>query len=169
MSASYKTLTTDRQWKATTGLSKKKFRELTKSFKSTFISVFGIELYERQSNSSVEAHLKSYQDYLFFILFSLKSGLTYDALGFVFGMSGSNAMKIQREGIQLLSMALTSLEVMPKRVFEDVKTFEASIPQDDIIKIDGTEQPIQRPGNQADQKNQYSGKKKTYGKINNDK
>ena len=167
MSASYKTLTTDRQWKATTGLSKKKFRELTKSFKKTFVSVFGMELSERQSHSSVEAHLKSYQDYLFFILFSLKSGLTYDALGFVFGMSGSNAMKIQREGIQLLSMALTNLEVMPIRVFEDVKAFESNIPEDDIIKIDGTEQPIQRPGNQQDQKSRYSGKKNTYGKIDN--
>ena len=74
MSASYKTLTTDRQWKATTGLSKKKFRELKKHFGSSFKQMFGQELWDRQSNSTSEAHLKSYGDYLFFVLFSLKSG-----------------------------------------------------------------------------------------------
>lgn len=169
MPVSYKTLSSERQWKATTGLSKQKFRVLTKSFKKTFISVYGMELSERQSNSSTEAHLKSYQAFLFFTLFSLKSGLTYDALGFVFGMSAGNALKVQREGIQLLGMALHGLKVMPKRVFEDVETFKASIPEEDIIKIDGTEQPVQRPVNQQDQKDSFSGKKKTHRQINRDK
>ena len=169
MSASYKTLTTDRQWKATTGLSKKKFRELKKHFGVSFKELFDQELWERQSNSTTETHLKSYGDYLFFILFSLKSGLTYDALGFVFGMSGGNAVKVQREGVRILNLALMRLSVMPKRVFEDVKAFESTIAKDEAIKIDGTEQPVQRPGNQQDQKDQYSGKKKTHCQVDRDK
>ena len=168
MSANYKTLTTDRQWKATTGLSKSKFRELKKHFGASFKELYGQELWERQSNSTNEAHLKSYGDYLFFVLFSLKSGLTYDALGFVFGMSGGNAVKVQREGVRVLNLALTRLNVMPKRIFEDAKAFESLVAKDEVIKIDGTEQPVQRPGNQQDQKDQYSGKKKTHRKINRD-
>ena len=169
MSSSYKTLNSDRQWKATTGLSKSKFRELKKQFGKSFKELFGQELWERQSNSTNEAHLKSYGDFLFFVLFSLKSGLTYDALGFVFDMSGGNAMKIQREGVRVLNLALSRLNVMPKRIFEDVKAFESSIAKEEVIKIDGTEQPVQRPGNQQDQKDRYSGKKKTHRQIDRDK
>jgi len=202
MSASYKTLNSDRQWKATTGLSKAKFRELKNQFGKSFKELFGQELWERQSNSTNEAHLKSYGDFLFFVLFSLKSGLTYDALGFVFDMSGANAMKIQREGVRVmnypeaepsgyrnplssalknvfrgrasanslrLNLALSRLNVIPKRIFEDVKAFESSIANDGVLKIDGTEQSVQRPGNQQDQKDRYSGKKKTHRQVDRDK
>lgn len=169
MSVSYKNLTTDRQWKSSTGLSKKKFRELSKVFKSSFIEIFGKELRDRQVESSKEAHLKNYEEYLFFVLFSLKSGLTYDNLGFVFGMSGGNAKKIQTEGVQILQMALNKLKVMPQRVFNDVKEFKSHLEDEELLKIDGTEQSAQRPVNEEDQKVRYSGKKKTYGKDDSDK
>ena len=72
MAASYKELKTSRQWSATTGLSKSQFEELVPLFRKAYISIYGMELQIRQEESSQESHLKTYEDFLFFILFSLK-------------------------------------------------------------------------------------------------
>lgn len=164
MAVSYKNLRTKREWRSTTGMTKDKFLLLVKDFSKAYEEIFGKDLKSRQANSSVESHLKSYEEFLFFLLFSLKSGLTYDNLGFVFGMSGSNANKIQTLGIRILKSALVKSGSMPKRVFEDLKDFQSTIDKSETIKIDGTEQPIQRPKDQGEQKEAYSGKKKTHGK-----
>lgn len=159
MSVSYKTLNSPRQWSATTGLTKEKFKKLVNSFQISYIKIFGMELWERQNNSSTESHLKTYEDYVFFILFSLKSGLTYDALGFIFGMSGGNAKKVQHLGILILRESLKDLKMLPKRVFSNLEEFELAFSEEHLLIIDGTEQAIQRPVNQEDQQDMYSGKK----------
>lgn len=169
MAVSYKTLRSKREWASTTGLTEEKFFKLVEHFSHAYEDLYGEDLNTRQSNSSTESHLKSYEEYLFFILFGLKSGLTNDALGFVFGMSGSNANKIQNLGIRILKMALIRCGSMPKRMFKNLEDFENTINKEETIKIDGTEQPVQRPVNQSEQKELYSGKKKTYRKNNRDK
>ena len=162
MSVSYKDIKNGRQWSASIGMTKEKFFELSKHFATAYRSIFGKELWERQAESSKEAHLTSYEDYLFFILFSLKSGLTYDALGFVFGMTGSCAKKNQTLGIKILKAALHQIGAMPKRIFKSIEEFENELSAEDTIIIDGTEQRVQRPGNQEDQRDFYSGKKKSH-------
>lgn len=48
----------------------------------------------------------------------------------------------------------------PARSFDTVVEFEDYFRKYDTLIIDATEQPIQRPGDEHEQKNNYSGKKK---------
>ena len=159
MSANYQKLRNNRQWKATTGLSQKQFEMLAQAFASAYEEIFGKTLPERQKDSPGEAHLRTAEDLLFFLLFSLKTGLTDGALGFLFGMDGSNAHRNKQLSLRILRAALTQLGVMPKREFKDVKEFEAYLKAHEELIVDGTEQRIQRPANQQEQKENYSGKK----------
>ena len=94
--------------------------------------------------------------------------MTYDALGFVFGMSGGTAKKKQELGLKLLKVALESINVMPKRFVESVAEFEELMADQDTLIIDGTEQEIQRPKDRNEQKDSYSGKKKTHREVDPD-
>ena len=134
--------------------------ELVSHFGNTYEDLFGKSIKERQGNSSKEAHLQTYEDLLFFILFSLKSGLTYDALGLVFSMTGSSAKNIQTLGLKILKMTLINISMMPIREIKSLEEFKKLFPPDEPIIFDGTEQRVQRPVNQEVRKDTYSGKKK---------
>jgi len=159
MSAQYQSLKNNRQWRATTGISQKQFEILSPLFAASYERLFGKSLQSRQNDSVTDARLKTPEDLLFFLLFSLKNGLTCDSLGFVFGMDGSNAKRNQETALRVLRAALQPLGVMPKREFKDVKEFEECFKAHKALIIDGTEQRIQRPENQQVQKLCYSGKK----------
>lgn len=159
MIGNFKTLKNTRQWKATTGLSQKQFELLAQSFAQSYIEIFGRPLQERQKDRPGQAHLRTPEDLLFFLLFSLKTGLTDDTLGFIFGMDHSNANRNKQLSLRILRATLIKLGVMPEREFKDVKEFEAYFKAHEELILDGTEQRIQRPGNQEDQKDCYSGKK----------
>ena len=116
----------------------------------------------RQSNSSQEATFRSYEDLLFFLLFSLKSGLTYDALGAVFNCDGSTAKVNQTLALPVLQAALSQMGVMPRREFSTVADFEAYFAKHDTLILDGTEQQIQRSKDNKLQQAHFSGKKKSY-------
>lgn len=161
MATSYKDIKSDRQWRATSGLSEKKFYQLVSHFASTYKNIFGQEMHERQKNSSTKAHFQTYGDLLFFTLFSIKCGLTYDALGLVFGMRGSNAKAIQTFGLRILKTTLMNMGMAPAREFKNIKEFKKLIPDDGPIIIDGTEHRTQRPVNKEVRDKNYSGKKKT--------
>lgn len=158
---SHKKLKSERQWRASIGLKATQFYNLSKEIGHSYERVFGQTLPERQGNSSQESIFKSYEEVLFFVLFSLKSGLTYDVLGAVFEMDGSSAKRIQESYLPILKGALSHLQVMPKREFADVKEFQAFFEQDEELIFDGTEHRIQRPSGHDRQKPFYSGKKKT--------
>ena len=160
MPVSYKDIKTDRQWSASIGMKEKKFHELAKHFRSTYKNIFGLEMEDRQKNSSNEAHFKTYEDLLFFILFSLKSGLTYDALGLVFGMTGGNAKNLQTYGLSIIKATLRNMSLAPAREFKNLKQFKELIPDDEPIIFDGEEQRIQRSVFEEIREKDYSGKKK---------
>ncbi len=107
----------------------------------------------------MESILNSYEELLFFTLFSLKSGLTYDLLGLVTGMDGTNAMRNQKVGISILKEALLLGGYAPKREFKNVEDFKEFFKDTDSIILDGTEQRIQRPKDTEKQKDSFSGKK----------
>ena len=160
MAISYKDIINDRQWSASIGMKKDKFFELVFHFGNAYKGLFGKDIKERQGGSLKEAHLKTYEDLLFFILFSLKCGLTYDALGLVFGMTGSCAKNIQTLGLKILKITLINMSMMPIREIKSLKEFRKLFPPDGPIIFDGTEQRAQRPVNQEVRKDTYSGKKK---------
>ena len=49
---------------------------------------------------------------------------------------------------------------MPKRSFSNEDELKAFLKSETTLLIDATEQRVQRPGNEEDQKSDYSGKKK---------
>ncbi len=160
MAISYKNIKSSRQWSATAGMKEEKFFELVPHFAAAYKDLFGQEIHERQKNSTMEALLKTYEDLLFFILFSIKCGLTYDALGLVFGMRGSNAKANQSIGLAILKITLRNISMAPAREFENLDEFKRSVPSDEPILVDGTEHRTQRPANKDVREERYSGKKK---------
>ena len=84
-------LSTDREWGAATGCTKPQFEKLLALFTVSYLEVHGKSVAERHAEIEVTPCLSSEEELLFFTLFSLKVGLTYDVLDFVSGMDGSNA------------------------------------------------------------------------------
>jgi len=160
MAVSYKDIRTERQWKAATGLSKEQFFNLVPLFKETFEDLFDESIEERQKNSTSQRAFKTYADLLFFGLYSFKSGLTYDLLGLTFGLSNSNAYENQSVAIRVLQVTLEKAGVMPRRAFSNEDELKEFLKNQTTLLIDATEQRVQRPDNEADQKSDYSGKKK---------
>lgn len=159
MNIHYQKLNTNRQWKAATGVSQEQFEILAPLFSDAFIRLFGKSMQDRQNDGTTEACLKTPADLLFFLLFYMKNGLTLDVLGFVFGMNGSNSKRNLDIAIRVLRAALLPLDVLPKREFSDAAEFEEYFREHKTLILDGTEQRVQRPDNQAERKACYSGKK----------
>ena len=153
-------LTTERQWRAAVGLDKSRFEKLLEGFKKSYKEHYSETLSERLVENGVGYCINNEEELLLYTLFSLKSGLTYDLLGFVTGMDASNAQRNQKTGVEILKKTLESKGLMPKRNFMNVKDFEAYFSASDELIIDATEQVIQRPSDKEEQKQYYSGKKK---------
>jgi len=159
MAINYQQIRDDRQWRSATGLNKSQFNKLVEEFKLTYEDLLGENIAERINNSSSTSSFKTYEDLLFFILYSIKSGLTYDLLGLSFDIDRSNAFRIQSFGLRILERTLHRLDFMPKRFFEDLDDFKDMMSEHEQIILDACEQKRQRPQNQDDQKDDYSGKK----------
>ena len=151
---------TDRMWRATTGLSEQNFLRLVVLFERAYTSHYGRSQAERVADSLEDVRLDTGKSLLMFTLVSLKLGTTYDALGYLFDLSHSNAKRNQARGIEILSRALADAAVLPMREFESVEAFHAHFVEHQTILLDATEQRIQRPGDKEVQKEFYSGKKK---------
>lgn len=160
MSLSYQQIRDERQWRAATGLSQAQFHKLASSFKQTYEDYLGEDISAGEKGTPNERKFRTYEDFLFFILYSIKSGQTYDLLGLSFEMDRATAFRHQTVGMRILELTLANLDYLPKRFFEDVDEFQTYMASEDKLLIDASEQKRQRPGNQDDQKKAYSGKKK---------
>jgi hypothetical protein len=152
-------LNTTRQWGAVTGLTQTQFRQLLVLFTQSYFVLFGKTVTQRQAELDVTPSLASEEELLLFTLFSVKAGLTYDALGFVSGMNASNAHRNQRLGLQVLEHALSAAQCLPKREFKDAAELAVYLQDEPEIIFDGLEQRIQRPDDDEAQRDFYSGKK----------
>jgi hypothetical protein len=85
---------------------------------------------------------------LFFVLFQLKNGLTYDVLGCIYGMDASTAQRNFVSHLRILQHALRQLHLLPKRGFEKVEELEQYLRSEKQILIDATAA--------ADRRNTYS-------------
>jgi hypothetical protein len=152
-------LTTERQWRAAIGYDQARFEKLLALFTASYLELYGQSVAQRQAEIQVTPSLQSEEELLFFTLFSLKAGLTYDVLGFVSGMDASNAKRNQALGVRVLEHALRTATCLPQRTFKDAAEFAAYLQQEATLIFDGTEQRTQRPNDDAAQKDNYSGKK----------
>lgn len=153
-------LRTERQWRAATGYDQARFEKLSVLFIASYLKLHGRSVAARQAELEVNPSLTSEEELLYFTLFSLKSGLTYDLLGLVCGMDAANAKRNQTLGLAVLKHALAEANCLPKRGFKDAAEFADYFKQEDVIIVDGTEQRTQRPSDEEAQKANYSGKKK---------
>lgn len=149
----------DREWRATTGMDERRFQILLPLFEEAYVSVHGRRIEYRVADSPETLRFITCKSLLFFTLFSLKSGLTYDLLGFVFKLDVSNAKRNQMLGLEVLKRALGDAELLPKREFASPEEFGAYFSGHKSIILDGTEQRMQRPGDNESQSEFYSGKK----------
>jgi hypothetical protein len=156
-------LKTERQWRAATGLDEQRFQKLVRLFKASYRKKYGDSVVARQAGIEVTPSLPSEEELLYFTLFSLKSGLTYDLLGLVCGMDGSNAKRNQELGLTVLKETLAAVGCAPKRAFQEAAEFAAYLHKEKTLLLDGSEQRIQRPGDDEEQKACYSGKKMSHG------
>ena len=103
----YLEIKTDRQFKDTTGFSKKGFSRLLLDYERTFLEEKG-QSYERhiEENSMIVPKLKTLGDALFFVLFQKKNDLIWGSLGYVFGMAASTAHENFRVFVNLLELTL---------------------------------------------------------------
>lgn len=152
-------LNTDREWSASTGCTKTQFEKLLVLFAQSYIELYGRPVAERQAEIEVTPSLSSEEELLFFTLFSLKVGLTYDVLGFVSGMDRSNAKRNQTLGLKVLEHALEAAQCLPRRKFKDAAEFAEYFKQEETLIFDGVEQRMQRPSDDTAQRDCYSGKK----------
>lgn len=160
MNFSVKNLTTPRKWRAATGFAAERFAQLLAHFKQAYVRLHGTDMVDRGAFTPYEVALKTEEELLLFTLFSFKANLTYDLLGLVSGMDGSNAKRNQELGVAVLQEALAHTGYAPKREFATVAEFEAYFQEHETLLVDGTEQRKQRPGQKETQKDYYSGKKK---------
>jgi hypothetical protein len=149
----------DRTWAAVTGLSKKRFDKLVPLFRASYLELYGKTVAERQAALDIPPSLPTEEELLFFTLFSFKTGLTYDALGFVSGMDRANAKRNQTLGLQVLQHTLQQAGWMPARTFASVEEFAAAMQDEAELIFDGLEQRTQRPHEHEAQADCYSGKK----------
>lgn len=95
---------------------------------------------------------------LYFLLYSHKTGLTYDVLGINFGMSRSAAHATEKMLKPLLKSVLGEEKALPRRLFSSVNEMEDYFKGVDALLIDATEIPTQRPVDEDQQKERYSKK-----------
>jgi hypothetical protein len=149
-----------RLWKSTTGLSKKQFDILLTKFQICYESYYKSTLTEVFCNLSVQNPiLETYEACLFFVLFQLKNGLTFDVLGFVFNTDGSNAHRNFERYLFVLEMTLADEQMLPKRIYKTVEDLIIHLVDETDLIFDGTEFPIERPTDNENQKKSFSGKK----------
>jgi hypothetical protein len=159
MGLSLDSLSTERQWRSSTGLNEQEFKRLSHWFGTAYKSSQEVGLDEAQSHMGKVFVFGTYSELLFFTLFSLKNPTTFDVNGLIFGISQSATEYNFRKGLELLRSALSLCGHLPRQDFKDLADFECFVRDHDCLKIDATEVAVQRPRDKAIQKARYSGKK----------
>lgn len=154
-------LKTEEEWRTLTGIAESQFKKLHENFKESYYAVYGGTLKSRLPLKN-RCCIQSEEELLLFTLASLKLGISYSALGVLFGMNKSNAKRNQERGLSVLNHYFINSGQKPIQSFENKEEIETKLSDNKVLIIDATEQAIQRPANNSMQKAAYSGKKNTY-------
>lgn len=152
MKLSIADLRTDRHWRSATGLDQKRFEKLLGLLPDAYQQIYGQSIEQRQAECPEQPTLSTYEDLLLFTLFSLKSALSFDLLGFTTGMDGSTAKRNQDIGLLVIKAALSQSGYTPKTHFDNAESFKAYFKDKGSVLIDATEQRTQRPEDSTYQK-----------------
>lgn len=117
---------------------------------------------KRRYGGGRKPRLVAIEDKLLFILFYFKVYPLQEVIAFFFGMSQGRANAWIHTRSPILENALGEAHCLPERDPQNLEQVLALCASVDFL-IDGTERPVHRPMAPIEQKDQYSGKKKTYG------
>ena len=153
-----------------TGLNPKEFDKLLKSFKLVWEGILesSMERSERQRayGAGRKAQLELIEDKLLFILIYYRLYPTQVVQGYLFDLSQAQANEWIHRLDPVLNQALGKEQCLPEREPSKLEAVLTQCPSLEFM-IDGTERGINRPKNKENQKETYSGKKKTHTVKNN--
>lgn len=150
----YKNIKTDKQYKASTGFSKEDFMELFLVFEKLYFPK------KRSIYKDVpKPVLTNKKEALFFILHYLKAYPTLVNMGIYFGFSESTTSIYIELLKPILKAALLQVTKPIARNFGSQEDFDKAFEGVEDLIIDGVEFNIQRPQDNDQQKEHYSGKK----------
>jgi hypothetical protein len=152
----------DRLLRAMTGLNRKAFDALLLTFKEVYEQTQLEQPRQRALGGGRKARLRTPQDKLFYILFYFKCYPTFDLAGLLFDIDRAQAHHWMHRLQPILEAALSQKMVLPERKLTSLKEFVERFPGVERVMIDGTERPIARPQDPAQQKLNYSGKNKRH-------
>ena len=145
----------DRDFRATTGLSKDEFYQLKRIF-AAYYSPNALE--GIPEGFGRETVFQQADEALFFLLYYHKTAVTYDVLALNFGVSRAAAHTTVASLKPILKQVLHHLGMLPKRIFQtqaEVDDYFAGVAD---LSIDATEMPTQGPANEQEQEARYSKK-----------
>lgn len=152
----YQNLRTDKQYKASTGLSLSEFEHLYSFFENLYISKIA-NPYLSESKHPV---LTQKREALFFILYYYKAYPTLVNLGLSFGFSEKTSSQYIEQIKPILKASYQQAGIDVARTFGSQQHFDEVFANEDKIIIDVTECETNRPQNDEKQEINYSGKKK---------
>lgn len=144
-------VTSDTQMKAATGFSHCEFDALLPYFAQAHQMRKGP--LEVRINNVKSFSFHTYEDFLFFVLYKLKTNLGYQLMGLTFGLSHSTAERLFKEGAKILELAQKLSGSAPAREAEDV-----NLDQETNYGIDATGFADERPCDYDKQRASYSWK-----------
>jgi len=164
----------DSLMRALTGVSPKEFRlilpdfgrELERDKEERYDKGIRDGTRQRRSGGGYKGKIRTDAQRLFFILLYFKTYPTFEVLGFFFGMRKKNARRNVNKLAPILEKALGSKTLLPARDARNLSKLLKEIPELTNLLADGTERPVQRKKCYAEQKEDYSGKKKRHTKKN---
>lgn len=158
----------ERQFKALTGLPREVLDKLLALFNISYHEIRQEQYEENKENrqrkpgGGQKGRLNTMTKKLFFILYYLKVYPTFDVLGDRFDLDRSKACTNVHALLPVLLRALSKAGVLPARRFETVEEMRAAFADIMDVLIDATERPRQRPQDDQEQREHYSGKKKRH-------
>jgi hypothetical protein len=165
----YKTLQNKpREFLAATSLTHEEFTQMLPAFAAAYAVHYAPEKTwegkrrQRQRGAGAKGVLAQMEDKLFFILVYQKTNPLQTMHGLQFELSQPQSHYWIHRLLPVLKQALATLGMAPERDANRVATSPLALEGAPDEVIDGTERRRQRPINAVQQKEHYSGKKKTH-------
>lgn len=160
-----------RVFQSLTGLKIEEFEQLLPSFEQAWLAY--VEQHhiqgktrQRRYGAGRKSQLHTIEDKLLFILVYFRLYPTQAVQGFLFGIGQPQAHEWVHKLTEVLNAALGYENQLPEREPHRLEAVLQQCPSLEFI-IDGTERRINRPKDKEDQKQYYSGKKKSHTVKNN--
>jgi len=157
-----------KEFLAATGLTLAEFARLLPAFAASYTVLYPPDktlegqVRQRQVGGGAKGVLAQMEDKLLFILVYQKTNPLQTLHGLAFMLRQSRTHYWIHHLLPVLQHALAALGVAPERDASRVATSPLGLEGAPDVVMDGTERRRQRPTDAAQQKEQYSGKKKTH-------